>query len=212
MRSRLRFVFVTALAVVLGVFLLPGLLVEPGSGALDTFVSTLMLRDIALLFIRLAAAIVVLSLFIGIINLLLVHLNRVLTGATVSARAGSVVLLSSFFAMSFVYMGSRSLGFRIYENVYLPAEAALAGLLFFALVWGAMRVMRRRTVARLLFVVTLVVVLLAAIPLTQLDGLREGYQAVLATPITAGVRGLLLGSALAVVVVGVRVFTGQDRF
>jgi hypothetical protein len=98
------------------------------------------------------------------------------------------------------------------ETVQFPVEAALAGLLLFALVYGAFRMMRDRvTWSATLFIVTLLLVLLGALPVANGEVVQDVYEWLLEIPVTAGARGLLLGIALATLVTGMRVLIGIDR-
>jgi hypothetical protein len=74
--------------------------------------------------------------------------------------------------------------------------------------------MRRRvTWPHVIFTLVLLVVLLGALPLPGggLSLLAATRNWLLAVPVSAGMRGILLGIALATVVAGVRVLIGQDR-
>ena len=94
----------------------------------------------------------------------------------------------------------------------VTVESSLAGLLLFALVYGASRVMSLRTSGwGALFVGTVLVVLAASLPLPLLAVLIPIRDWLLAVPVNAGARGILLGIALATIVAGARVLIGQDR-
>ncbi len=94
----------------------------------------------------------------------------------------------------------------------VSVELALAGLVVFALVYGAFRLLRRRvTWSGVLFIIALLIVLIGALPLAQITLLRDVRDWLMAVPVSAGARGILLGIALATVVTGVRVLIGQDR-
>jgi hypothetical protein len=109
-------------------------------------------------------------------------------------------------------LGARSTNAMLLDTVEVSVESALAGLVVFALVYGAYRMMRRRvTWGGILFTVALLIVLLGALPVPQVAVLTELREWMLAVPVSAGARGILLGIALATVVTGVRVLIGQDR-
>jgi len=57
----------------------------------------------------------------------------------------------------------------------------------------------------------LLIVLIAAVPLPELTFFQGVRDWLLAVPVSAGARGILLGIALATVVVGIRVLVGQDQ-
>jgi hypothetical protein len=72
--------------------------------------------------------------------------------------------------------------------------------------------MRQRvTWAAMLFTVALVIILIGAVPLREVGALGQIRAWLLAVPVSAGARGILLGIALATVVTGVRVLIGQER-
>jgi zinc transporter ZupT len=98
------------------------------------------------------------------------------------------------------------------ENVQTTIESALAGLLFFALVYGAFRFLRQRvTPAAILFILTVEIVLIGALPVPFFAPLRQFTDWLLNVPVNAGARGILLGIALATLLTGLRVLIGQDR-
>jgi len=98
------------------------------------------------------------------------------------------------------------------ETVQISVESALAGLLFFALVFGAYRMMRYKVTGwGILFISAVLLVLLGSLPLTELEPVTDVRDWVMNIPVSAGGRGILMGIALATVVTGVRVLIGQDR-
>ena len=108
--------------------------------------------------------------------------------------------------------GQRSTSTILLESVQVSIESALAGLVLFALVYGAYRLMRRRvTWWGMLFTLVLLIILIGALPLPGAVGLVSVRDWLMSVPVSAGARGILLGIALATVVTGVRVLIGQDR-
>lgn len=98
------------------------------------------------------------------------------------------------------------------DALQVAIESALAGLLFFFLVYAAYRMMRRGVnVWNVLFMAALVVVLLGYNTLSGMGFLSAIRDWLLAVPVHAGMRGLLIGIAIGVVAVGVRLLIGQDR-
>ena len=160
----------------------------------------------AAVFMRLLAMIAAFSLIIGIANLLYVHGGRAMRGAFYS-----VVLLASF-GLTIVWYVAQPGDTTLLEAVQLPIESALAALLFLSLLRGGSRVMRKRADAwGLVFVIVLVIVLLGSLPLAALQPLRPWSEWLMAVPVSAGARAILLGIALGAVVTGTRVLLGQDR-
>lgn len=205
--GRLLGILATAIAIGFGLFTLMGLTTN-----------TPILAGPTEFFLQLVSITVAVTIVIGIFNLLTVHLGRVRW-----RRAGwgySLVLVISTLAVIIltileragVLRGEPAITTILLEQVQVAVESAFAGLLLFALVYGAYRVLRKRVSGwGLLFVVALLVVLAGALPLSPLAALSAARDWLLAVPVSAGARGILLGIALATLVAGVRILIGQDR-
>ena len=222
--TRLGSAFATALVIVVGMITFLGLSVTPGMGIFSTIlIDRFAFPSIANVFLRLTVITLAITVLIGIFNLIVVHLGRVFgRGKPLSQRINSLVLVISAIAVlvlgvlerTGVLTGSPSPTTVLLEGVLVSIESALAGLILFALVYGAYRLMRRRvTGSGLLFTLVLLLILTGALPFTTpgmrvLSIIRDWL---LAVPVSAGARGILLGIALAVTVAGARVLIGQDR-
>jgi len=166
----------------------------------------------ARVFLRIAVITVALSVLLGILNLLFTHVRRIVRGNTFSARLSSLALLASFVAAYAYYVIDPEASRFLLQEVQIPIEAALAGLLFFTLVYGGSRILKDRvTPARLIFVITALVILAGSLPFQQLAPFHNLTDWLLNVPVNAGGRGILLGIALATIVAGLRILIGQDR-
>lgn len=208
---RLLAVLATTITIGFGLITVLGLLVGDGLGLLSLIVEAFYVRELTSIFLQLVTITVAITIFpIGILNLLFVH-----TGRVIGRQRGalySVVLILSFALVIVTYIVQRPASMVLLESVQVAIESALAGLLLFALIYGAATVMRRRNSwAGGLFVVVVLVILIGALPFTQLEAFTGVQAWLLAVPVNAGARGILLGIALATVVTGVRVLIGQDR-
>lgn len=159
--------------------------------------------------LQIAAITVAITVFIGLLNLYNVHLLRLIRRQRGSLYS-VVMLISAGAVIAFWITGQRDANRVLLDSVQVALESALAGLVLFALVYGAYRFMRRGvTVTGLLFTAVVLIMLIGVLPgdnvITQLRAW------LLAVPVSAGERGILLGIALATVVTGVRVLAGQDR-
>jgi hypothetical protein len=214
-RVRFGAVLPSAIAIGFGLLTLIGLLGSGGGSLFDILAS---------LFLQIVVITVALTVLIGVLNLITVHVGRV-TGRK-RGFLYSILLLISFLAVVLVSILERSggmpttpgeptLSMVLFETVQVSIESALAGLLVFALVYGAYRMLRRRvTWTGVLFVAVLLLVLLGEIATRGVfeSPLLADFRTWLSTvPVNAGARGILLGIALATIVTGVRVLTGQDR-
>ena len=206
MRIRLGAALATAIVLSVGLITLLGLLVGDDLGPMTAIVDALYIPVIADIFVQLAVITIAVTVAIGIFNLLNVHVRR-LRGRNFLY---SLTVIVSFLLVVGTYALQRSLSMALLEEVQVAVESALAALLLFALVYGAYRVMHRRvTWSGILFVLVLLIVLIGAIP--GLGDIGRVSNWLMAIPVSAGARGILLGIALATIVTGVRVLIGQDR-
>lgn len=192
-----------ALAVITGVLILAGYFVAPLSGILN---------------ILLNWAIIVAgsATIVGVFNLVLVHGTRIQNRE--KGRYYSALLLLSLFATFFLGL---ALGpdhpemHRLIGAIVVPVESSLMALLAVSLLYGAMRLLRRRAeVMSVLFLATAVLMLVASatLPFGDAIGLhsfiRPWLQHVLSL---GGARGMLIGIALGTLVTGLRILMGADR-
>ena len=160
----------------------------------------------AAVLLRMAAITIAFTIIIGILNLISVHVARLARRNLYSA-----VLLASFAFTIYWYISGQG-DTSLLEAVQVPIESALAALLFIAMLQGGARILGKRAdIWGLLFVAALLIVLLGSLPLASLAPLREWRDWLMAVPVSAGARAILLGIALATVVTGVRILLGQDR-
>jgi hypothetical protein len=153
---------------------------------------------------------------VGVFNLILVH------GARIHARekggAYSAILLVCLFA-AFIFglaLGPDHPGMRtLISAVVVPVESSLMALLAVSLVYGSIRLLRRRGgLMSVVFLATAILMLIASatLPFGEVralsDFVRPWFQHVLAL---GGMRGLLIGVALGTLVTGLRVLLGADR-
>lgn len=163
------------------------------------------------------------AVLIGIVNLLIfVHLRLLLEGR--GTGLNSFALIVSAITVIAIYIADRSelwsgdlegeqISPYIFEVTQITLESALAGLILFALVYGAYRMLSRHlNWSYLLFIAALILALVGWLPLDGFEAIADARNWLVEVPVTAGTRGLLIGVALATVTVGVRILLGQERF
>jgi len=153
------------------------------------------------------------ALLLGVINLLGVHGRRIADRA--QGRGFSLVLMASLLAtlaVGAVLPGSTALTW-IFDYLYHPLQTTMAALLAFFAVSAAYRAFRLRSVSAAIMLVTSLLMLLAQLPFSQAISpyLPVARDWVLAIPVTAGMRGILLGTALGTVATALRVLLTVDR-
>ena len=210
-------VFASVLVILVGLITLIGLLVNGSIASPDDNVGVQVVTSVlslpSMFFVRLVSLAIAATVIIGIINLLQVHLVRLTRqDKNIRRRWFSAVVVLAFTVTIIANIADRNLGVALLENVQVPIESALAGLLFISLVYGAFRIMRYRTTpGSALFVVSMLIVLIGTLTMPGLAVVTDLRDWLLQVPVNAGARGILLGIALATFVTGVRVIIGQDR-
>jgi hypothetical protein len=171
--------------------------------------------------IRLVSVIAAVALFVGVLNLIAVHMGRFVRSehgwpySLIALVTALAVIVLRILDRADIWPGKlkgEQISVRVFESVQVSLESALAALLVFFLVYAAYRLMRRRvTVWNVAFSAVVVIVLLGSIPLKNTDALADVRDWLIRVPVSAGARGLLIGVGLGTVTVGVRVLIGQDR-
>ncbi len=175
-----------------------------------------------------AGLLVAFALLLGVLNLLIVHLNRIVKNGVINIY--SLVLVLSMVAVFVIaFLDTRDPA-NDYLNQYFiwvqaPLEAALASLLAFFLLFAGFRLMKRQqTVWSYLFLLTAVLLLVADVLLVTNWLPACGPETLCAANIvialedvirniivTAGMRGLILGVALGTITLAVRLLIGMER-
>lgn len=170
----------------------------------------------AALLLQIGGVVAGLAVLVGVLNLLSVHLRRLR-----NVRQGgfySFVVILTFIAVIVLRLlnvkdeADREISGIVFNAVQVSLESALAGLLFFFLVYAAYRLLSQRvTWSNVLFSVVLIAVLLAGSLLQDVEVVGNLRNWLLEIPVTAGSRGLLIGVGLATVAASLRVLVGQER-
>lgn len=159
------------------------------------------------------------ALILGVMNLLLVHLNRVFKEQNLYSGVLVLSILGVFAAAVLDgFTGSDSVNL-LFSWVQAPLEAALASLLaVFLLLAGVQLLKRQRTGWAVLFGLTAVLMLLGQALLNSRllpGGLRAPVNQVVEfvqnVVVTAGLRGLLIGVALGTLLLSLRLLMGVER-
>ena len=155
------------------------------------------------------------ALIIGLVNLLVVHSRKIIDKK--SGNVYSVILLVSFTITLLVGLisGPTSQGsLWIFNNVQVPIETSLLGILAVVLILGAVRLLYRQpTSFSLIFMIAALVILLGtvSVPWINVSWLSSARSWITRVPVVAGARGILMGVVLGTVATGLRVLIGADR-
>jgi hypothetical protein len=183
------------------------------------FFSIPLILEFRQLLMQWAVVLAAAAIFMGLINLFIVHWNKV--NDQTAGWAYSAILI--FFLMVSLALGlifgpDFEVMFLLFNYIQLPVETALMALLAVSLVVAGFRmVSRRRDPYSILFVLTAVFILLGSSP--WLMGSDSGIAILIGNVrawvaqvwSTGGARGILLGVAIGAVATGLRVLMGTER-
>lgn len=144
-------------------------------------------------------------------QLLRVHLARIRSAkhdkftsllVVVSALAGLIIVLAERILKK--GEGSGTASQWLLMNILVPGESTLLALTAITLILAGMRILRaRRTAGSIIFLLVALLVLLGTVP--YLGILGEATAWIQNVPALAGMRGLLLGVSLGILLTGLRV-------
>ncbi len=217
--ARLPAPFATVVVVISGIVALVSYFVR---GSFNVGSVTVNVGGLGDLLIGLVSLLLAFALFVGLANLLRVHLRRV--GKRESGWPYSLVLLGS--ALATIIAGvvgsvsSNKSGLSgdaaswIFQNIYQPLGSTFYSLLAFFIATAAFRALRAHTVEVGIMAVVALIVVAGLAPISQLPELKSVADLgnwVLNYPAQAGVRGIAIGASLGVIATSLRVLLGIDR-
>lgn len=154
------------------------------------------------------------AVFIGVLNLVAVHIGKIQKRQK-GSELGVILVFSllSVFTYGVLFGVEDPLMQMTMNAVIAPVEAALMALLVVTLTYTGIRLLRwRRDLAAILFLAVVVLFLAAMAPKPFDNGILDGLIVNVAGTIAqGGARGLLIGVALGALLTGLRVMFGIDR-
>ncbi|MFC2037852.1 hypothetical protein ACFLYD_07825 [Chloroflexota bacterium] len=177
-----------------------------------------LLELVAAYLIDVAIILAAFALFLGLINVLRVHIRRIRERGP--ARFFSFVLLAGMLIVLVLGLpsfpnqpsGPAQPAVRwIFEYIQMPIQASFSALLVFFLVTAAYRALRVRNAESTVMCVVALLVLIGQVSVGLVPVLPELKDWILDVPTVAGVRGILLGVALGTVLTGIRLLMGVER-
>jgi hypothetical protein len=188
---------------------------------LGFFVQADALLGIQWVLVNWAVTIAAFAVILGFLNVLAVHIGKLASRA--SGWPYSLALILS--AVVVLAVGLGELIFRPQEGLWgplmapvfvwviAPLQAATAALLPFILTYAAYRMLRlRRQRSAFIFLISALIVLIGRLPLPGLsEGLRDFREAWLSWLAIPGLRAVLIGVALGISMMALRLIMGIDR-
>jgi hypothetical protein len=178
---------------------------------LDFFVPLPLLHELSVVFKQWTIILTAFALLLGLVNLLQVHLARIVRRHEASAGYSAIVVITAVivFAIGLLFGLPSDAMTWIFNNVYTPLQGAFFALVAFFLATAAYRALRARNLETTLMLLAALIVLIGQTPL--LGVLADAREWILNVPSTAGVRGILLGVALGTLATALRLLIGWDR-
>lgn len=182
------------------------------------FTTNALLDGIGAYLVNLAVIVAAFALFLGVLNVVRVHIRRAREGH--KGRFYSIVLLAAMLAVIALGLPTapdQSSGPNqpavawIFQNIQLPIQASLSGLLVFFLVTAGLRLLTVRNLESAVMLLVALLVLAGQVTVGLVPLLPEIRDWILNVPAMAGVRGILLGVGLGAVLTGVRLLLGVER-
>jgi len=158
------------------------------------------------------------AVIVGIINLALVHLEKIRRREKNSIYGLLLILsLAITFGFGIVFRPDHQFMQTAMDAVVVPVEGSLMAILAVTLVYASIRLFRRR--ADMMTVIFLVVAILFLIAIVLSSLLGPAFGELVAEPVlhflsmfsSGGARGLLIGIALGTLLTSLRVLLGIDR-
>ena len=206
MKFNFKGIFSTVIAIATGVIVLFGY-----------FFASPVLTNMRVVLVNWAAILAAFAIFVGIVNLLAVHANKVKKKE--KGRSYSIILVFCLFATLILGLALRPehpILLSVFNAVQLPVEASLMAVLAVTLTYASIRMLRRRlNILGFVFLGTALIILLGTAPMPFIgdvpimsDLVRPFVAQVLAA---GGARGILIGVALGTLTIGLRILFGADR-
>jgi len=187
------------------------------------FIENTTLAALRLALVDWAVTLAGLAVLAGVLNLVLTHLRKIQDGK--KGWIYSIVLVAMVIlvpalgwvekvlpGLSETTVEPGALTNLAFDGILFPAQAALGGLIAIFLIYAAVRLLRTRpTPWSVVFLVVVLIVIAGWLPLTFLRQFGAFREWLITVPAAAGARGIVIGVALATVVVGVRVVMGIER-
>jgi hypothetical protein len=164
-------------------------------------------------FVESVVIVVAFALLLGLVNVLVVHVRRILKRDEGWYYSIALVTTALIVVVAGIPGSESSVVTWIFDNVQFPLQAATFSLLAFFVATAAYRGLRLRSLEAIVFVVTAAVVLIGQVPVGRYlsQFLPQIKDWILDVPGTAGMRGIIIGVALGTIATGVRVLMGFDR-
>lgn len=151
---------------------------------------------------------------IGIISLTRIHVNRIVKRTPDRLESTIMLVTLSVFILSGVMLGSADPSYvYMFQNIIVPLDSTIFSLTGFFMASAAYRAFRARSKEALVLLVAAVLVMLGQAPVGEAfwSGFPTIAQWIMDVPNTAGVRALIIGIAIGMLSLTIRMLTGHEK-
>ncbi len=156
------------------------------------------------------------ALMLAALNLVRIHLVRLSESKDAEEKIFSIILLAGLFSIAItgIGLGQENPIFRfLFDDMVVPLGATIFSSLIFFIVSASFRAFRARNLDATLLLIAGILIMLGKAPVgeviwAQFPALAEWIQDY---PNLAGNRGILIGTGVGTVALGLRILTGLDR-
>jgi hypothetical protein len=178
----------------------------------DFFVTQPLVDSIGAMLVEGVTILAAFALLLGILVLLSTHARRLKRGMRPGLSLVLIVALLVTLAVGVLLPGSTTLTW-IFDYVYFPLQSSMAALLAFFAITALYRAWRLRSVHAWILLGTSLFLFAAQIPfIASLSPyVPEVRTWLMSVPVTAGMRGILLGVALGTLATALRILLAVDH-
>ena len=157
------------------------------------------------------------TMILGILNLLIVSINRATKGAKKDRFYHWVTVVSLLGTIFFGFLkgGMDNSGFDfIFKYIYTPLSATLFSLLAFYVASASFRAFRAKSTMATILLLTAFIVMLGQVPLGQMltgNIIPDATNWIMNVMNMAGQRAVLIGAALGIIATSIKIILGIER-
>lgn len=154
------------------------------------------------------------ALGLGAFNLLRIHGKRVTERRPGWLESTALLIALVYMSVTGIFLGTSSQPFiYIFTNMQQPLSAAMFSLLVFFIASASFRAFRARSIEAAVLLVSGVILMLGRAPIGEViwNQFPELADWIMRVPNLAGNRGIMIGAAIGIVSVCIRVLLGIDR-
>ncbi|HSL93884.1 MAG TPA: hypothetical protein VK905_04705 [Bacillota bacterium] len=154
------------------------------------------------------------ALGLGAVNLLRIHGKRVAERRPGWMESSVLLVALAYMTVTGIFLGTSSESFLFaFTNLQQPLSAAMFSLLVFFIASASFRAFRARSIEAAVLLIAGVILMLGRAPIGEAiwDQFPRMADWIMKVPNLAGNRGIMIGAAIGIVSVAMRVLLGIDR-